>query len=292
MLGFSPMPQPYWSMERKPALGGIVRPVFPSVCIAEEKRRNVFPRHCHRTYELILVDSGTYVGHLNGTELTLHPGRALLVKPGDWHEDACRPPLRYRGINFQVEWPGGASPVLFSTVARPTDQVFPAPARIFGNLFDKIRAESRRADTVSSLVLAALIEELFWRTTRALRPHALSLPFQQLTQERALGLQLERLFQVRQHESLPVGEMARALGTTERTLDRRCRLLFGESPARCFARFKVRQAAVLLRETSRPIKEISAELGFGNPYHFSRLFRRLEGHPPSALRHPGPPTPE
>ena len=127
-------------MERKPAAGGVVRPVFPSFCISEQKRRNVFPRHRHEAYEMILVDRGTYLGRLNGAALTLRPGRALLVKPGDWHEDACVPPLRYRGLRFQVEWPGGADPALFGAGARPGNQVFPAPPAVFGLLFDKIGA--------------------------------------------------------------------------------------------------------------------------------------------------------
>ncbi len=286
------MPHPFWSKERKLAPRGIIRPVFPSLCISAQNRKNSFPLHRHPSYEMIVVERGAYLCRLNGAELSLKPGRALIVKPGDWHEDACIPPLRYQGIRFQVEWPSLKERLsLFAAGARPADQVFAAPPSLFDSLFAKIKEESKRKDASSPLILAALMEELFWRMIRALRQGALSLPFQQSAEEQSLGQRMERLFQSRQGGILSVGEMARELGLAERPLDRRCRLLFGESPARCFTRFKVGQATALLRQTATPIKEISASLGFDNPYHFSRVFHRLTGRAPSSARRKKKSTP-
>ncbi|MEO5958090.1 MAG: helix-turn-helix domain-containing protein [Opitutaceae bacterium] len=43
-------------------------------------------------------------------------------------------------------------------------------------------------------------------------------------------------------------------------------------------------AARALRQSEVPIKEISHRLGFQNQYHFSRVFRRYLGSPPSTYR--------
>jgi len=37
----------------------------------------------------------------------------------------------------------------------------------------------------------------------------------------------------------------------------------------------------LLRYQGQRVKEVSEALGFANPYHFSRVYRRHFGHPPS-----------
>jgi AraC-like DNA-binding protein len=60
-----------------------------------------------------------------------------------------------------------------------------------------------------------------------------------------------------------------------------CRRLFGEAPARFFLRLKMRRAEEMLRYRGLRVKEVSEALGFTNPFHFSRVFRRVLGHPPS-----------
>jgi transcriptional regulator GlxA family with amidase domain len=64
----------------------------------------------------------------------------------------------------------------------------------------------------------------------------------------------------------------------------KCREVLSDSPARLFNRFKVQKAVELLVHTSRPVKEIAFDLGFENPYHFSRVFKTFYGAAPSSLR--------
>jgi AraC-like DNA-binding protein len=48
-------------------------------------------------------------------------------------------------------------------------------------------------------------------------------------------------------------------------------------------RVKLQRAEALLRSREFRIKEVSDELGFANPYHFSRVFSRHFGRPPSRV---------
>jgi len=75
--------------------------------------------------------------------------------------------------------------------------------------------------------------------------------------------------------------LARQLAISPRHLTGRCRLLFNESPARLLLRLKLRRAEEMLRYSDRRVKEVSDALGFANPFHFSRTFRRHFGRPPS-----------
>lgn len=51
-----------------------------------------------------------------------------------------------------------------------------------------------------------------------------------------------------------------------------------------FLRLKIQRAGVMLDSTSQPIKVIAALLGFNDPLHFSRCFRRIHKCSPSEYR--------
>ena len=66
-----------------------------------------------------------------------------------------------------------------------------------------------------------------------------------------------------------------------RHLTNLCQRLFGQPPARLLLQLKLRQAEEMLRFRGMRVKEVSEELGFANPYHFSRVFRRHRSRAPS-----------
>jgi transcriptional regulator GlxA family with amidase domain len=78
-----------------------------------------------------------------------------------------------------------------------------------------------------------------------------------------------------------IDELAAELRVSPRKLLSLCRSLFGDSPARLLLRFKIRRADELLRHQALRVQEVSEELGFANPYHFSNVYRRLRGRAPT-----------
>ncbi|PTX93037.1 AraC family transcriptional regulator [Spartobacteria bacterium LR76] len=66
------------------------------------------------------------------------------------------------------------------------------------------------------------------------------------------------------------------------------RTLFLEStlctPHEYIEHLRLRHARYLLRETNWQLKRIASEVGYDDPLYFSRLYRRLWKHPPSAER--------
>ena len=66
-----------------------------------------------------------------------------------------------------------------------------------------------------------------------------------------------------------------------------CRLFqrFGrERPSRYLLHLRLNRAAELIQNSNLMIKEVSDQLGFSDPYNFSRAFRRAFGVPPGHLR--------
>lgn len=65
----------------------------------------------------------------------------------------------------------------------------------------------------------------------------------------------------------------------------------GIAPGRYLHRVRMERARVLLERTFLSVREVMVRVGFRDPSHFSRDFRRFHGIAPSALRgvtRPGP----
>lgn len=251
------------------------RAVFLNLYSVAVRRSTTWERHRHADHEAIVVERGAYRCRLNGAELTLVPGQVLVAKPGDWHEDLLDHGVRYHALVFRLE--GGALFVPGVTVAQ---QVAIGPWREWQGLLEPLRSPPADDGAAPHLQDAALAPAL-WALVRGLPSTALAAPFAAGNGEaRAIRLAFERHLA----EKVSVAELARSLGHSERSFDRRCRAALGLPPAKALVRHRLERAAHLLRHTPWPVKRIAAELGFANAFHFTRAFARQHGMPPTAFR--------
>ena len=77
--------------------------------------------------------------------------------------------------------------------------------------------------------------------------------------------------------------VAQALRMAPRTLQARFRKEAPQGVARWVLERRLEHARLLL-DRGLPVGAVADRLGFANPYHFSRVCRRVHGAPPSALR--------
>jgi AraC-like DNA-binding protein len=81
-----------------------------------------------------------------------------------------------------------------------------------------------------------------------------------------------------------VSEFAAALGVTPTHLSRCCRQACGRSAISLLQDRRIFEARRMLAETSLPVGEIGASLGFTSPAYFTRAFQHLTGKSPTAFR--------
>ncbi|SLN10457.1 HTH-type transcriptional regulator CdhR [Falsiruegeria litorea R37] len=96
---------------------------------------------------------------------------------------------------------------------------------------------------------------------------------------RALAIMQENL-----EHPIPIPEVARRVGRTQKVLETRMKEDLGASPAQVYRRLRLNLARKLVMESDLPIAEIALRSGYDDPSAMTRAFRKEFGKSPRALR--------
>lgn len=98
---------------------------------------------------------------------------------------------------------------------------------------------------------------------------------------------LERAAQLLQQkfaEPLDVPQLCRAVGLSQNYLSRLFRRRFGMTIPRYLVGLRIEHARQLLADTNMTVRQVGARVGYPDPQHFNKQFRRFEGVSPSQSR--------
>jgi AraC family transcriptional regulator len=85
-------------------------------------------------------------------------------------------------------------------------------------------------------------------------------------------------------EEFNLDRLAAQAGLSKFYFNRLFKSAIGVSPSRYQITLRMNEARRLLRETKNSVVSIALDVGYANPSHFARLFRRETGLPPSDYR--------
>ena len=95
---------------------------------------------------------------------------------------------------------------------------------------------------------------------------------------------VQELMHLRLDASLDLAALAAEANMSKYHFARRFKQLTGHSPIQHFIHLKMQHACHLLDASGRAIKQVSAEVGYDDPYYFSRLFKQVIGMSPRDYR--------
>ena len=85
-------------------------------------------------------------------------------------------------------------------------------------------------------------------------------------------------------QPLTVTVLANVASCSPASIHRLFNRFVATSPSRWITERRVAEAKRLLRSSSRPIHQIASQVGIIDPFHFSKLFKRVAGQSPQAFR--------
>jgi len=85
-------------------------------------------------------------------------------------------------------------------------------------------------------------------------------------------------------QGLTVEQLLQRLDISQKTLNKRFAVVYGETPGQAIQRLKIERAKQWLGTTNLSITRIADMCGFGEPSNFDRFFRRAAGCTPSEYR--------
>jgi AraC-like DNA-binding protein len=223
----------------------------------------------------VLSGAGSVSHH--GETFSLRPGGLYLIPAFTPHSHACEGRLELYWCHFCAETCYGTPLFAHLTVpyvCRPAvgmdiPEMFARMVRLYRD--GSPGAVFRRSGLLLQ-ALAPFIEQVDMEQWRLWRLRAE--PF----------LPVLELIDRRVAEPLSIDELSRAAHLSRCYFMSRFKQIFGLSPHQYQLLKRIEQARVRLLKTSDTLGHISADLGFADAFHFSRLFKKTTGRSPHAFR--------
>ncbi len=248
------------------------------------RRGERFAPHLHAHFELIIPERGPYRCRVGGCVVEAVAGEAILVNPGDAHEDPLDGPVAYLGCSFRLipsPDPDRSPPILAADAPGDVRRIPASPGLV--ELQARVRAATHvRPEPFAWAALDAGCAAWLWELVSGL-PSDHRAPRLRLPETHDLAARLQEVLAQEPASAIPLAEFAAHAGMTPRAFAAACRERLGLSPLEARRRARCEAAATLLVR-GMTVAEAAERLGFANPFHFSRVFARTMGRAPSSWR--------
>ncbi|MEP6667699.1 MAG: AraC family transcriptional regulator [Chthoniobacter sp.] len=246
------------------------------VCGGSERVRAdyVIQRRTFPYYAVELVAEGEGSLTLAGKDCRLRPGAIFAYGPRVPHiirTEPSRPMLKY-----YVDFVGRrAKELLVRSPVRPGRMVQVSSPGEIREIFEALQRNGAGESPFGPALCAALIPVLLLKIAERAVPAGAVDPRALATYQRARALIDERFLEFK-----TLAEAARAAGVNLSYLCRLFQRFDHQTPYRHLLHLKMNRAAQLLLDRGMLVKEAAAELGFSDPFNFSRAFRSVFGLAP------------
>ncbi|MDF2922297.1 MAG: hypothetical protein K0R57_1211 [Paenibacillaceae bacterium] len=255
-----------------------------------------YPNHCHSSYELHFIPSGTGVLEVSQQEFRIEPGTFYLTGPGVYHKqlaDRTDPMCEYC-INFEIKvrrrknvkgdtyLPGETDAIL--QVLQNTSFWFGKDEFATIALFDSIMKEFQNQWLGYYTNVQSLVSQIIVNAVRSFTHHRESgyhIPKKILNDSRRYLA--DSYFEVPRPDMTPQ-ILADRIGISIRQLERLMISYYGKTFSEKLLDARLEKAKDLLLSTALPVQDIAEQVGFRSASYFGKVFKRAEAATPQQYR--------
>lgn len=226
-------------------------------------------------FQLVYVTRGSGVFRSGDDEYEVRSGSVLSVFPGVRH--SYRPNWETGWDEYWVGFKGAYPDALrdggFHTPERPFFAVgaHPSIIALYADIFATVESQEPYYQFRAGALVMLLLSEIIGRARKA----------EQGNETTALVERAKLVMQENVHGALSVDRIGEQLGVGIERFYEAFKAYTGMTPYQYFIQLKINKAKILLDQEESSVKEVAFELGFDDPYYFSRLFKKKTGVAPS-----------
>lgn len=268
-----------------------IETIHPMIRLAHRRTREMnIPPRIIVDHEVVLVTEGTATLHRGGERVGVHAGSLILIRPFELHAFKPNGVASHYAIHFDLreDVPPRTAALQDRTpyeVRLGRGHMLPGMLQLgvhhrAAELTESCVAMFERGDDLSAAEASSLLLQLLLMVIREAK-----------AQSAPMGTAMDRrlrdavaYLEAHLDEPLTPHDLARAAGLSESHFRRVFRTWAHRSVMTYVNETRVTRARKLLAEPDASIKEVARRVGFADPYHFSRVFRRIDGLSPSQFR--------
>ena len=231
-----------------------------------------------RDHLLIYCLAGSGIARRDGHQQSIGPGDVLLLRAGERHSYCAN-----RNDPWSIYWAhlgGDAVDCFFDEIAE-VSETFVVPVGLHPRLTDDLNLLLTVAERFRDhhfVYAANLLQSILSFMALVHRQHG----------QRSTALDIDRVqawLQAHLHDRIDLDALVAATSSISRYhFIREYKRQTGQTPMQAFQRLKISRACYLLDITEWSVTEIACDLGYDDPYYFSRLFKKVTGIPPRDYR--------
>lgn len=248
--------------------------------------------HCHENYELYYLLAGERNYFIEDKTYRVPRGSLVFVNKHVLHRTTDpRQAVGHERILILFQKPFlGPEQSLLDIASSPYRSGPPVltltitQQRIVEELLFKMLREAKRKESAFDTLLKSVLIELLIYALR-IREQAIRFPEEP---ENAQHLKARKIMQyINSHYADPItlGSLSKRFFISPYYMSRLFKSATGFSIMAYVIAVRIKEAQILLRETVKPVTEISADTGFGDLVHFCRTFKKQTGITPQQYRH-------
>lgn len=227
------------------------------------------------TLEFVVAGRGYYQDERH--QRAIESGMLFAYGPRQYHRfgNDTGHPFRKYFLSSHSE----AFPKAWAKAGLTPGQLFPMGTVVpLASIFDQMLDEGEQSDAQTETILAGLEKVLFSLIVR----HTGTVRGDKSSSRKVYDLAME-IIQNEFRELHSLTDLAQRTGYSSEYLCRVFRMYHGQSPYQVLLHRKMSTAWLLLRDGKWQVNAVASELGFADPLHFSRLFRKIMRCSPSSV---------